>query len=110
MPQLTLEAKERFLRNRKKTKKIILDIVRKEKGVILVGSESTNRQLPKHLQVTPGDIDLVVRENPKTLAKKIGLHLKYVRLVFVNGKQEDLDTVLTGGDTVFFLPPAIGGG
>jgi len=46
----------------------------------------------------------------ETLAKKIGLHLKYVRLVFVNGKQKDLDTVLTGDDTVFFLPPAIGGG
>ena len=46
----------------------------------------------------------------ETLAKKIGLQLKYVRLVFVNGKQEDLDTVLSGGDTVFFLPPAIGGG
>ncbi len=46
----------------------------------------------------------------ETLAKKIGLHLKYVRLVFVNGKQKHLDTVLSGGDTVFFLPPAIGGG
>jgi molybdopterin converting factor small subunit len=46
----------------------------------------------------------------EALAKKVGLPLKYVRLVFVNGKQEELDRVLTEGDSVFFLPPAIGGG
>ena len=46
----------------------------------------------------------------RDLAKEIGLPPKLVRLVFINGKQVDLDTVLSEGDTVFFLPPALGGG
>jgi molybdopterin converting factor small subunit len=46
----------------------------------------------------------------KELAMKIGLPLKYVRIVIVSGRQVDLDTVLTEGDRVLFLPPAIGGG
>ena len=45
----------------------------------------------------------------KELAGKIGLPLKYVRIVAVNNKQVDLNTVLSEGDRVLFLPPAIGG-
>jgi molybdopterin converting factor small subunit len=44
------------------------------------------------------------------LAQKIGLPLKLVRLVFVNGKQADLETVLADGDNVFLPPAGIGGG
>jgi molybdopterin converting factor small subunit len=46
----------------------------------------------------------------RDLAKKVGLPSKLVRLVFINGKQVDLGTPLSEGDTVFFLPPALGGG
>ena len=44
------------------------------------------------------------------LTQKIGLPLKFVRLVFVNGEQADLETFLTEGDSVFFPPAGIGGG
>ena len=46
----------------------------------------------------------------RNLVKEVNLPLKLVRLIFINGKQGDLDAVLSEGDTVFFLPPAIGGG
>ena len=46
----------------------------------------------------------------RDLVKKVDLPLKLIKLIFINGKQEDLDVVLSEGDTVFFLPPAIGGG
>lgn len=46
----------------------------------------------------------------RDLVKKVDLPLKLIRLIFINGKQGDLDAVLSEGDTVFFLPPAIGGG
>ena len=44
------------------------------------------------------------------LAKQIGLPLKYVRLIFLNGVQCSLETRLAHNDLVSFLPPAIGGG
>ena len=44
------------------------------------------------------------------LVKRIGLPLKYVRLIFINGEQCSLDTILSDNDDVHFLPPAIGGG
>ncbi len=44
------------------------------------------------------------------LAEKIGLPMKYVRLVFINGKQVDLGSVLSQGDNIYFVPPALGGG
>jgi len=46
----------------------------------------------------------------RDLVKKVDLPLKLIRLIFINGKQGDLDAILSEGDTVFFLPPAIGGG
>jgi len=38
------------------------------------------------------------------------LPLKLVRIITVNGKQEDLDKVLADGDSLYIFPPAIGGG
>jgi len=46
----------------------------------------------------------------RDLLKKVDLPLKLIVLIFINGKQGDLDAVLSEGDTVFFLPRAIGGG
>lgn len=44
------------------------------------------------------------------LAKGLGLPEKQVRLIAVNGKQSDINTVLSEDDTVFIFPPAAGGG
>jgi molybdopterin converting factor small subunit len=44
------------------------------------------------------------------LAEMLGLPLKLVRIITVNGKQEDLDKVLSDGDLIYIFPPAIGGG
>jgi len=44
------------------------------------------------------------------LAEILGLPLKLVRIITVNGKQEDLDKILSDGDLVYIFPPAIGGG
>ncbi len=44
------------------------------------------------------------------LVRFLGLPETQVRLIAVNGKQSDLGTVLSEGDTVFIFPPAIGGG
>ena len=44
------------------------------------------------------------------LVRFLGLPEEQVRLIAVNGKQSDLGTVLSEGDTVFIFPPAIGGG
>jgi molybdopterin converting factor small subunit len=46
----------------------------------------------------------------RKLAGELGLPEKYVRLVTVNGKQIDLECLLSDGDIVFIFPPAIGGG
>ena len=46
----------------------------------------------------------------RDLVIDVNLPLKLVRLIFINGKQGDLDAVLSEGDTIFFLPPASGGG
>jgi molybdopterin converting factor small subunit len=44
------------------------------------------------------------------LVRFLGLPEEHVRLIAVNGKQSDLQTVLSEGDTVFIFPPAVGGG
>lgn len=44
------------------------------------------------------------------IVKEIGLPEKQVRLIAVNGRQSDINTVLSGDDTVFIFPPAAGGG
>ncbi|MBW1730264.1 MAG: TGS domain-containing protein [Deltaproteobacteria bacterium] len=57
-----------------------------------------------------GTVILKEGDTVATLAQRLGLPMKYVRLVFVNGKQVGLDYTLSQGDSVFFLPPALGGG
>ena len=46
----------------------------------------------------------------RALAEHLGLPLKRVKIVTVNGKQGDLDTRLSNHDLVYIFPPAIGGG
>lgn len=67
---LTLEQKERFLRNRRAVNKIILQEIRKEKAIIF-GAKSVNKQVPKHLQTHTEDFDILTKDNPKRLAKRI---------------------------------------
>ena len=44
------------------------------------------------------------------LAEMLGLPLKLVRIITVNGKQEDINKILSDGDLIYIFPPAIGGG
>ncbi len=67
---LTLKQKERFLKNKRNVKKIILNEIRKDKAIIF-GARSVNKQVPKHLQVHTEDFDVLVKGNPKALAKRI---------------------------------------
>jgi molybdopterin converting factor small subunit len=69
---------------------------------------STFSQYKKNLN--NGKAGLNEGDTVGVLAEQIGLPLKFVRLVFVNGEQADLDTVLADGDSVFFPPAGIGGG
>jgi molybdopterin converting factor small subunit len=65
----------------------------------------------KYLKNHPdGKIDLEEDSTVRGLAEMLGLPPKLVRIVTVNGKQENLDKVLSDGDLVYIFPPAIGGG
>lgn len=44
------------------------------------------------------------------LVKELGLPEKQVRLIAVNGRQSDINTILSEDNTVFIFPPAAGGG
>ncbi len=57
-----------------------------------------------------GRIDLEQGTTVRGLSENLGLPVKLVRIITVNGKQEDLDKVLSDGDLVYIFPPAIGGG
>ena len=57
-----------------------------------------------------GKIDLEEGTTVRGLAENLELPVKLVRIITVNGKQEDLDKVLSDGDLVYIFPPAIGGG
>jgi molybdopterin converting factor small subunit len=74
-------------------------------GVKLI---STFSQYKKNLD--EGKAALNDGDTVATLVQKIGLPLKFVRLVFVNGEQASLETALADGDNVFFPPAGIGGG
>jgi len=67
---LTLKEKEKFLRNRKQVRKIILQEVKKEKGIIF-GARAVNKQIPKHLRVPTEDYDILTEGDPKKLANRI---------------------------------------
>jgi molybdopterin converting factor small subunit len=44
------------------------------------------------------------------LVNELGLPAEQVRILTVNGRQSDLSTSLSEGDTIFIFPPAMGGG
>jgi len=67
---LTLEQKEKYFRNKNKVKRIILEVAKKE-NLIIFGSRSVNKRLPKHLQVHTEDYDIFTKKNPKKIAQKI---------------------------------------
>ena len=65
----------------------------------------------KYLKNHPdGRVDVEEGATVRGLAEMLGLPLKLVRIITVNGKQEDLDKVLSDGDLIYIFPPAIGGG
>jgi molybdopterin converting factor small subunit len=57
-----------------------------------------------------GKISLDSTATVRTLAESLGLPIKRVKIITVNGKQETLDKTLSDGDLVYIFPPAIGGG
>jgi molybdopterin converting factor small subunit len=63
-------------------------------------------------QKCDADGKTIIKDGAKVLdlVRFLGLPEEQVRLIAVNGKQSDLQTVLSEGDTVFIFPPAIGGG
>ena len=65
----------------------------------------------KYLKDYPdGKISLDSAATVRTLAESLGLPVKRVKIITVNGKQETLDKSLSDGDLVYIFPPAIGGG
>ncbi|MCP4609053.1 MAG: TGS domain-containing protein [Planctomycetes bacterium] len=65
----------------------------------------------KYLKNHPdGRVEIKEGATVRGLAEMLGLPLKLVRIITVNGKQKDLDEVLSDGDLVYIFPPAIGGG
>ena len=65
----------------------------------------------KYLQGYPdGKVELEAGASVQDLAEKLGLPIKLVRIITVNGKQETRDKILSDGDLVFIFPPALGGG
>jgi len=44
------------------------------------------------------------------LIAKLKLSYKYTRVITVNGKRADLNTILADGDFIRIFPPVIGGG
>ena len=65
----------------------------------------------KYLKDHPdGKISLDTQATVRTLAEKLHLPIKRVKIITVNGKQEMLDKSLSDGDLVYIFPPAIGGG
>ena len=65
----------------------------------------------KYLKGHPdGKVPLDRPATVRTLAESLGLPIKRVKIITVNGKQEMLDKSLSDGDLVYIFPPAIGGG
>lgn len=65
----------------------------------------------KYLENHPdGKMEVQDGTTVRGLAEILGLPIKLVRVITVNGKQEDLDRVLSDGDLVYVFPPAMGGG
>jgi molybdopterin converting factor small subunit len=65
----------------------------------------------KYLKDYPdGKVRLDGPSTVRTLSEHLGLPMKRVKIITVNGKQEMLDSKLNDGDLVYIFPPAIGGG
>jgi molybdopterin converting factor small subunit len=65
----------------------------------------------KYLEDHPdGKVEVQDDTTVRGLVEILGLPIKLVRVITVNGKQEDLDRVLSDGDLVYIFPPAMGGG
>jgi len=65
----------------------------------------------KYLKDCPdGKISLDNTATVRTLVESLGLPIKLVKIITVNGKQEMLDKALSDGDLVYIFPPALGGG
>jgi sulfur carrier protein/molybdopterin synthase sulfur carrier subunit len=65
----------------------------------------------KYLKDHPdGKVDVEEGATVRSLARMLGLPVNLVRIITVNGRQEDLDKVLSDGDLLYIFPPAIGGG
>ena len=52
--------------------------------------------------------DISEGETVKNLINKLGFRQEEIKLIFVNGKIVDLDTVLKDGDRVGLAPPQLG--
>ena len=65
----------------------------------------------KYLKDYPdGRVSLDGAATVRSLSERLGLPIKRVRIITVNGNQEMLDKPLSDGDLVYIFPPAIGGG
>ncbi len=65
----------------------------------------------KYLKDHPdGKVSLDGGATVRSLAEDLGLPIKRVKIITVNGKQETLDKSLSDGDLVYIFPPAISGG
>ena len=65
----------------------------------------------KYLDDYPdGVVEIPDGTTMRTLAEKLGLPMKLVRIMAINGTQVDLEAELSDGDNVFIFPPALGGG
>lgn len=62
----------------------------------------------KHL--AEGEIVLKVGSTADDLIKRLKLAYRYTRVITVNGKKANLNTVLSDGDSVSIFPPVVGGG
>ncbi len=57
-----------------------------------------------------GRLRLPEGSNAAQAAGRLGIERKFVVILLINGRQGSPDDVLRDGDTVVFVPPAVGGG
>lgn len=55
------------------------------------------------------EVELTPNSTINQLLENIGIHPEKVALIFVNGKQQKMSTVLQEGDEVTLFPPVAGG-
>ena len=57
-----------------------------------------------------GSLEVVPGSTVQDVAAMLGMEEKDLRIVLVDGRQAQKDTVVVDGSTVVFVPPAAGGG